>query len=234
MEPAAAPAATSNIAVFARVRPATRAGAAVVVSVDPEAACLVVGAERYAFTHASGPEASQEAMFEAAGRPISESALAGYNCTLFAYGQTGSGKTHTIYGPGEGRGEAAQRGLLPRTLDYLFAQMRSKEEASGGRLKFSVKASFLEVRGGGKAPITGRTPLARERPRPLLTAPLPSLPPSLLLLPASHPHRSTMSASLTCWTASLPRPLLLPPRAAARTLACRSASTRSRGSLWRA
>jgi hypothetical protein len=235
MEPAPAPAATSNIAVFARVRPATRAGAAVVVSVDPEAACLVVGAERYAFTHASGPEASQEAMFEAAGRPISESALAGYNCTLFAYGQTGSGKTHTIYGPGEGRGEPAQRGLLPRTLDYLFAQMRSKEEASGGRLKFTVKASFLEVRGRA-----GRHPRKRGSAAagaPLAHRPLPPtlhLPATPLLPLPPRTRRSTMSASLTCWTASLPRPLLLPPRAAARTLACRSASTRSRGSLWRA
>jgi len=233
MEPAAAPAATSNIAVFARVRPATRAGAAVVVSVDPEAACLVVGAERYAFTHASGPEASQEAMFEAAGRPISESALAGYNCTLFAYGQTGSGKTHTIYGPGEGRGEPAQRGLLPRTLDYLFAQMRSKEEASGGRLKFSVKASFLEVRLGAPSRRRRRLPPARSAAARAFAASPP--PPNTHSPSLPSPGRSTMSASLTCWTASLRHPRLPRPRAAAaRTRGCRSASTRSRGSLWRA
>ena len=159
MEPATATS-SSNIAVYARVRPASRA-ASTVVAVEGDGASLLVGAERYSFTHASGPETTQEAMFEAAGRPISDSALAGYNCTLFAYGQTGSGKTHTIYGPMEGR-DAAQRGLLPRTLDYVFAQMRSKEEGSSGRLKFSVKVSFLEVRGG--PPRRGQhTPLRQDR-----------------------------------------------------------------------
>jgi hypothetical protein len=37
----------------------------------------------------------QEAVFEAAGRPIAENCVAGYNATIFAYGQTGAGKTHT-------------------------------------------------------------------------------------------------------------------------------------------
>ena len=140
-------AASTNIQVFARVRPARGLGRSV-VAVESEAdnQAIVLNNERYAFTHASGPDTSQETMFEAAGRSVSDSALAGYNCTLFAYGQTGSGKTHTIYGPMDAK-DAAQRGMLPRTLDYLYAQMRVKEESSGGRLKFTVKASFLEVRG---------------------------------------------------------------------------------------
>jgi len=135
--------ADTTIEVIARIRPPTN-GAASVVAIEPDAATLVVSAQRFAFTAAAGPGATQESLFELAGRRASDAALGGYNATLFAYGQTGSGKTHTIYGP-SGAG-AAERGLLPRTLEYVFAQMRAAEAASGGKLKYSAKASFLEVR----------------------------------------------------------------------------------------
>jgi kinesin family protein 6/9 len=45
------------------------------------------------------------------------SALEGYNGTIFAYGQTGSGKTFTITGGVE---KYSDRGIIPRTLSYLF------------------------------------------------------------------------------------------------------------------
>ena len=41
---------------------------------------------------------------------------------------------------------ASQRGLLPRTLDYVFTRMREAEAKSGGTLSYACKASFLEVR----------------------------------------------------------------------------------------
>jgi hypothetical protein len=34
----------------------------------------------------------------AAGMPVVDNCLAGYNSSIFAYGQTGSGKTHTVLG----------------------------------------------------------------------------------------------------------------------------------------
>lgn len=43
--------------------------------------------------------------------------MSGYNGTIFAYGQTGSGKTFTITGGAE---KYSQRGIIPRTLSYLF------------------------------------------------------------------------------------------------------------------
>ena len=133
---------SSSVSVIARVRPGV--GKAI-VSLDGDD--IVVGGEqRYTFTRCLGPESSQVSVFDAAGRGVSDAALSGYNCTLFAYGQTGSGKTHTIYGPSDTK-DPAQTGLLPRTLDYVFSQMRAREEASEGRLKYSVKVSFLEVRG---------------------------------------------------------------------------------------
>ncbi len=161
----------TTLEVIARVRPlaatpsAARAAALEVVSVDADGATLLVGGARFTFTAAAPGGASQEAFFDLAGRRACDAALAGYNATLFAYGQTGSGKTHTIYG---GAGEA--RGLLPRTLDYVFAAMRAAEERSGGRTAFTAKASFLEVRAGER----GRR---RGRARPHAPPPLPSPPP---------------------------------------------------------
>jgi len=43
--------------------------------------------------------------------------MLGYNGSIFAYGQTGSGKTHTI------QGSAKDRGLLPRSFEFLFKEM---------------------------------------------------------------------------------------------------------------
>lgn len=43
-------------------------------------------------------DTQQEAVYKDLGVPILESALNGYNGTIFAYGQTGAGKTHSITG----------------------------------------------------------------------------------------------------------------------------------------
>ena len=51
---------------------------------------------------------------------VVESCLEGYNGTIFAYGQTGSGKTYTITGPDD---SYQQRGIIPRTLNYIFQQI---------------------------------------------------------------------------------------------------------------
>jgi len=133
----------STVSVIARIRPSRGLTSNDVLNLDGEDSILV-NSQRYTFTRCLGPEARQDTVFEVAGRGISDAALGGYNCTLFAYGQTGSGKTHTIYGPNDGK-DPTQQGLLPRTLEYVFSQMRTKEESSGGRLKYSVKVSFLEV-----------------------------------------------------------------------------------------
>ena len=46
------------------------------------------------------------------GKEVIESALQGFNSTIFAYGQTASGKTHTMMGPKVGK----EDGLIPQVF----------------------------------------------------------------------------------------------------------------------
>lgn len=59
-------------------------------------------------------------MFQAVAKDVIDAAFDGYNGTIFAYGQTGSGKTFTITG---GEASYEQRGIIPRTLGYIFERI---------------------------------------------------------------------------------------------------------------
>ena len=56
-----------------------------------------------------------------------ESCFEGYNGTIFAYGQTGSGKTYTITGGAE---RYADRGVIPRTISYIFNEISKRNTYS--------------------------------------------------------------------------------------------------------
>ena len=77
---------------------------------------------------------AQDEMFQMIGKPFTDSCLAGYNGSIFAYGQTGSGKTFTMQGPELDVAESgsAQRGLIPRALEYLFDKIAQK--TAGGKV----------------------------------------------------------------------------------------------------
>ena len=133
------------IRVIARVKPPPSARAALAVVASAAHATLAAGGQTYAFDAVVEAGGSQEHVFELAARAISDNTLAGYNGTVFAYGQTGSGKTHTIYGPDGGGGGDADRGILPRTLEHVFAGMRAAEARGDGRVAYTCRASFLEI-----------------------------------------------------------------------------------------
>eukprot|EP00928_Gymnodinium_smaydae_P011391 TRINITY_DN14209_c2_g1_i2.p1 TRINITY_DN14209_c2_g1~~TRINITY_DN14209_c2_g1_i2.p1 ORF type:complete len:954 (-),score=150.98 TRINITY_DN14209_c2_g1_i2:431-2959(-) len=79
---------------------------------------------------------TQEDIFDGV-KDLVQSAIDGYNCTIFAFGQTGAGKTHTMYG---GR-ESSQRGICPRVADELFDLIGQ----SGSHCSFTVSLTMLEL-----------------------------------------------------------------------------------------
>lgn len=90
----------------------------------------------FKFNEIFGPESSQERIFAVTSRPICDRFLDGFNGTIFAYGQTGSGKTHTIEGS---TASFDDRGLLPRCLGYLYAQLEDRPDL------ISIHITYLEI-----------------------------------------------------------------------------------------
>ena len=86
------------------------------------------------------PSSSQEEVFHELFQLV-QSALDGYNVCVFAYGQTGSGKTFTMEG-GEDTDDEEQAGMIPRTIEQIFAAMQRLKEKSWD---YKMKASFLEI-----------------------------------------------------------------------------------------
>ena len=93
---------------------------------------------RFKFNHIFQKNAYQDQVFTKVAKGVIDNCLAGYNGTIFAYGQTGSGKTFTVTGGPE---KYADRGLIPRTLNYLFQQYMKQNE-----FVYKTHVSYLEVR----------------------------------------------------------------------------------------
>jgi kinesin family protein 6/9 len=91
----------------------------------------------FRFDSALNMQAKQEQVFEKVAKEVVDSVLEGYNGTVFAYGQTGSGKTYTITGGAESYSE---RGIIPRSISYIFSEMRRKTDSS-----FKISISYLEI-----------------------------------------------------------------------------------------
>lgn len=77
-----------------------------------------------------GPHVGQAELFRDV-QPLVQSALDGYNVSIFAYGQTNSGKTHTM------EGSSHDRGLYARCFEELF-DLANSDSTSTSRFKFSV------------------------------------------------------------------------------------------------
>jgi len=77
---------------------------------------------------------SQEEIFDNC-RDLVQSALDGYNATVFAYGQTGAGKTYTMLGNPD------QPGLAPLMIRELYKLIARDRD----RFNHSVRASMMEL-----------------------------------------------------------------------------------------
>ncbi|CAN0923363.1 Kinesin-like protein KIN-12E [Linum grandiflorum] len=103
---------------------------------------------RFTFDLVADENVGQEQMFKAAGMPMVDNCMGGYNSCMFAYGQTGSGKTYTMLGDIEGgtRRHSVHCGMTPRVFEYLFSRIqKEKDVRHEEKLKFICKCSFLEI-----------------------------------------------------------------------------------------
>ncbi|XP_012996233.1 kinesin-like protein KIF15 [Cavia porcellus] len=100
----------------------------------------------FTFDYVADMDTTQESVFSTVAKNIVESCMSGYNGTIFAYGQTGSGKTFTMMGPSESDNFSHNlRGIIPRSLEYLFSLIDREKEKAGGEKSFLCKCSFIEI-----------------------------------------------------------------------------------------
>ncbi len=101
----------------------------------------------FRFDQVLGPEATQNDVFVSI-QPLVESAVDGYNATIFAYGFTGGGKTYTMAGangtdiPTDGVRETS--GVVPRSIFALFRAIRERTRKDPQSI-FMVSMSYVEL-----------------------------------------------------------------------------------------
>jgi len=140
----------SNIKVYLRIRPSAKPSKA--FSVNHEESIVTFDVDKnlqvgqvnnaktnhkFKFDGILSMKVTQEEVFNTVAKPVIDDVLQGINGTIFAYGQTGSGKTFTITGGAE---RYADRGLIPRTIAYLFEAFKQRSEST-----FRLYISYLEI-----------------------------------------------------------------------------------------
>lgn len=94
---------------------------------------------KFGFDEVFDPDTSQGDVWTAT-EPLIQSAIDGFNVTIFAYGQTGSGKTYTLLGNGD-----TSRGIIGRSIAKLFDIKHEIESTSEGRSRIELSVEMLEV-----------------------------------------------------------------------------------------
>ena len=124
---------TKGIEVFCRVRPTKKPYPG--LALTPDQGKVEFNFQRDGLRHAEIKDdyyqfkfngifdmlTQQERVFNEVAKDVVDGCFEGYNGTIFAYGQTGSGKTFTITGGAE---RYADRGIIPRTLSYIFDHVK--------------------------------------------------------------------------------------------------------------
>jgi kinesin family member 6/9 len=81
--------------------------------------------------------ATQDQVFDQAGKHVVNSVVNGTNGAIMAYGQTGAGKTFTMIGDTRAY---TSRGVAPRAISQLFSEIDARPESV-----FSVQCSYMEI-----------------------------------------------------------------------------------------
>ncbi|XP_068636720.1 kinesin-like protein KIN-14L isoform X3 [Aristolochia californica] len=135
--------AKGNIKVFCRARPLFEDEGTSVVEFPDEFTIRVktgddaITAQKkdFEFDRVYGPHVGQGELFNNV-QPFAQSALDGYNVSIFAYGRSRSGKTHTMVG------STHDRGLYVRSFEELF-DLSNSDSTSTSRFYFYVTAFEL-------------------------------------------------------------------------------------------
>ncbi|KAI8747953.1 kinesin protein KIF15, partial [Biomphalaria glabrata] len=98
----------------------------------------------FRYDNVADADTTQEAVFSLVGKKIIEDCLNGYNGSILAYGQTCSGKSFTMFGPSENLESSQLRGVIPRSLEYLFRVIAHQQD-HGSKKQFLCRCSFLEI-----------------------------------------------------------------------------------------
>ena len=117
------------VKVYSRIRPMTdeEISKGQPSSLRVRGNCIQIGKKQFefdmCFSSLQGQEQSgdQTDLFNHIGPSMLESALQGYNTSLFAYGQTGSGKTYSMMGSPDAKG------FIPSFVTELFRCMNSAQ-----------------------------------------------------------------------------------------------------------
>ena len=92
----------------------------------------------FAYDSVYDHNSTQQELYDESAFPLVESALQGYNSTIFAYGQTGCGKTFTMLGIPT---DIQYRGIIPNSFAHIFGCISETEKNK----LFLVKCSYLEI-----------------------------------------------------------------------------------------
>ncbi|XP_043294551.1 centromere-associated protein E isoform X4 [Cervus canadensis] len=128
------------VAVCVRVRPlnnreeASEKDTQVYWKTDNNTVYQVDGSKSFNFDRVFHSNETTKNVYEEIAVPIIDSAIQGYNGTIFAYGQTASGKTYTMMGSQE------YLGVIPRAIHDIFQKIKKFPDR-----EFLLRVSYMEI-----------------------------------------------------------------------------------------
>ncbi|XP_039704803.1 centromere-associated protein E isoform X4 [Pteropus medius] len=128
------------VAVCVRVRPlnsreeALGEATQVYWKTDNNAIYQVDGSKSFNFDRVFHSNETTKNVYEEIAVPIIDSAIQGYNGTVFAYGQTASGKTYTMMGSDD------YLGVIPRAIQDIFQKIKKFPDR-----EFLLRVSYMEI-----------------------------------------------------------------------------------------
>ncbi|XP_073093325.1 centromere-associated protein E isoform X4 [Manis javanica] len=101
---------------------------------DNNAIYQVDGSKSFNFDRVFHSNETTKNVYEEIAVPIIDSAIQGYNGTIFAYGQTASGKTYTMMGSED------YLGVIPRAIHDIFQKIKKFPDR-----EFLLRVSYMEI-----------------------------------------------------------------------------------------